>query len=111
VQQITRTVDSVNFVYKRNVRIVVIARDRRPAMVHYLTKRSLRVEQIESQSDCSCSLFPLVNQLVTLLVRDLFGDTDGFPDELPDASASFPLWAEVRIFSMALPSTYYYQIK
>lgn len=74
-------------------------------MVHYLTNRSLRVEQIESQSACSCSLFPLENQLVTLPVRDLFGDTDGFPDELPDISASFPLWVEVRIFSMALPST------
>jgi len=69
------------------------------------------VEQIESQSDCSGSLFPLVNQLATLPARDLFGDTDGFPDELPDASASFPLWAEVRIFSMALPSTYRYRIK
>lgn len=82
-----------------------------PAVMHYLTKRSLRVEQIDSHSGCSCSLFPLVNQLATLLVRDLFGDTDGFPDELPDASASLPRWPEVRIFSMALPSTYQYRIK
>jgi len=55
-------------------------------MTHYLTKRSLRVEQIDSQSGCSCSLFPLENQLATLLVRGLFGDTD----ELSDASASLP---------------------
>jgi len=74
--------------------------------MHYLTKRSLRVEQIDSQSGCSCSLFPLENQLATLLVSGLFGDTDSFPDELSDASASLPRWAEVRIFSMALPSTY-----
>ena len=110
MQQITCTVDSVDLVYQQNIWIVVIARDS-PAMVHYLTKRSFRVEQIESQSDCSCSLFPLVNQPATLLTRDLFGDTDAFPDELLEASASFPLWPEVRIFSMALPSTYQYQIK
>lgn len=109
MQQITRTINPVELVYKRNIRIV-IARDG-PAVMHYLTKRSLRVEQIESQSDCSGSLFPLVNQLATLPARDLFGDTDGFPDELPDASASFPLWPEVRIFSIALPSTYQYRIK
>lgn len=110
MQQIARTVNSVDLVYKRNIRIVVIVGDG-PAVVHYLTKRSLRVEQIESQSGCSCSLFPLVNQLATLLARDLFGDTADFPDELPDASASLALWPEVRIFSMALPSTYQYRIK